>query len=297
MLKHHLEKLEHFVGSVKAGSIRSYSVSNNLSQPSVSKCIQNLETDLEVSLLVRNRSGIQVTQAGRRLFEYGDRILAEADRLGTALRSQSRLRISGKLIMGTYQSIAVYFVPSFFKFIQKEQQDLTMNLMSAPSDELVQALRTGKVDLIVSIDPPLLPEFYQITILHDTYSLYKPLKFQLPPEKSFIFTLPQAKDSRGKSVVKYLSDAKLGMRMSSCGDFESVKAMIEQGIGYGFLPDRVAKPLLDSGKIELAVSPKNLLHVGEHALVFSCRKHRATDVTITWIRDQLALMLSEKNQN
>ena len=70
------------------------------------------------------------------------------------LRSYGKLRLSGTLTMGTYNSIAVYFVPRFFKFIRQRQDDLSMNLVSAPSRDLLIALKAGDLDFIVSIDPP-----------------------------------------------------------------------------------------------------------------------------------------------
>lgn len=54
----HLEKLRHFLGVVKARSIRSYAITHRLSQPAVSTAVRILESDLEVTLLVRNRDGV-----------------------------------------------------------------------------------------------------------------------------------------------------------------------------------------------------------------------------------------------
>jgi len=71
----HLEKLVHFVGTARTGSIRGYAIAHSLSQPAIFKAIQNLETDLETALLVRNMDGVQLTQAGQKLFEFAEEFL------------------------------------------------------------------------------------------------------------------------------------------------------------------------------------------------------------------------------
>ena len=91
--------------------------------------------------------------------------------------------------------------------------------------------------------------------------------------------------------MEYLKDARNDDRLSSCGDFESAKAMAEQGVGYAMLPDRVARPSVEAGRIESVPSAKKLQQIGSHWVVFSCRKHRASDQAITWVLEQLVSML------
>lgn len=291
MLHNHLEKLQHFVGCVQAGSIRRYALGHDLSQPAVSKSIQILEAELEVSLFIRHREGLKLTRAGETLYDFAETTLAEAERIDRELRSYGQLRVSGTLTMGTYNSIAVYFIPRFFKFIREQQSDLSMNLITASSADLMNALKSGDADLIVSIDPPRSPGLFQVPIMQDTYSVYRRVGFKEPLQRSLLFTLPTAKDSNGKNLLAYVREAGLEERLSSCGDFESTKAMIENGVGYGLIPDRVARPSVDAGKIEVAPGVRKLQQIGAHWLVFSCRKHRAADKAIQWVLDQLVTML------
>ena|SRR5689334_23166589 len=57
------------------------------SQPSVTHHIQTLERELRVALLTRERfsKSIVLTEAGRRLFEYSERLLALADEAKAAV--------------------------------------------------------------------------------------------------------------------------------------------------------------------------------------------------------------------
>jgi len=196
--------------------------------------------------------------------------------------------------MGAYPSIAVYFVPRFFQFIRKAQADLTMSFFTGSSGELIKALLASKVDFIISIDPPQVPEFFHTEVFENTYSLYRRVGYPEKTANAPIFTLARALDSNGKSLLNYLKDAKLHKNIADCSDFESVKAMVEFGSGLGFMPDRVAAPLVLSGKIEKVSGASKLNGVGNHKVVFSCRKHRQADVAINWIRDQILLVLKSK---
>jgi DNA-binding transcriptional LysR family regulator len=294
MLIHHLEKLRHFSGSVKAGSIRSYSLANNLSQPSVSKSIQLLEEALESSLLVRSREGIELTSAGKLLFDFSESVHSNASQVEDEIRKAGQQKYQGVLTMGTYQSIAVYFVPKFFQFIQKTQGGIRLNLLTASSDELVKSVKSGKIDFIVSIDPPKSPDLSQIEIYKDTYSLYKKSGMQTNSSDTIIFTLSNAKDHEGRTLENFLKQSKLSKNISDCGDFESVKAMVEEGVGWAFMPERVAAPLLFRGLIEKVSQFPRLNSVGSHSIVFSCRKHRMSDRAMKWVSEQLISMMRSK---
>jgi DNA-binding transcriptional LysR family regulator len=291
MLTEHLEKLVHFSGVVRAGSIRSYATANRLSQPAISKCIRNLESDLEITLLVRDREGVALTQAGQELFTWSEAMLSSAKDLHEKIRERADLKLKGELKMGTYQSIAVYFVPRFFKFIQKEQEHLQLHFVSAPSADLITMLKAGKVDFVVSIDPPKSAELFQIKLFEDTYSLYQHATKSLKLKDSVIFTLPAAKDREGRSLESYLISSQLWSNTISCGDFEAAKALLEANAGFALLPERVALPLLEERKIEKVKGVPSLSRIGTHSVVFSCKAHRAADASMLWIANQLRLML------
>jgi DNA-binding transcriptional LysR family regulator len=291
MLTDHLEKLGHFCGVARAGSIRQYSISNSLSQPAISKAIQILETSLETTLFVREQQGVSLTQSGRDLLRWAEPMLAQASELEKRIRDKSGVRLRADLKMGTYQSIAVYFVPKFFNFIQREQEYLKLQFITASSQDLSSLLKTGKVDFIISIDPPNSSEIYSATLFRDTYSLYQHATSSHSPGNVRIFTLPSAKDSKGKSINSYVKSAGFAERIISCGDFEAAKAMLEADAGFSILPEQVARPLVEAKRAVKVISVPSLTNFGTHSVVFSCKAHRATDSAIKWIYDQLQLML------
>ncbi len=291
MLSDHLEKLHHFAGIVKAGSIRNYALQSNLSQSAMSKCIQILEGDLEATLLIRSRDGVKLTSAGRELFDFAEEVHSLGTRVEAKIKSNGNIVLGGKLVMGTYQSIAIYFIPKFFKFLQMEQKNLRLDLVCATSLELIKMVKSGKIDFAISIDPPASRDLFRIPIFKDTYSLYRKVGTKFSSVSSAIYTLPLACDENGKSLAKYIKNSGVTNQVIACGDFEVVKAMIESDIGYGLLPERVALTLLNAGKFEKVPGIRALQSIGPHNIMFCCRKQKEADSAIQWICNQLILML------
>jgi DNA-binding transcriptional LysR family regulator len=143
----------------------------------------------------------------------------------------------------------------------------------------------------VSVDPPSLSELSQTRIFEDYYSIYQKVGSAVSSGDASIFTLPWATDLTGRKLQEYLDKSPIKNRILSCGDFEAAKAMLENDVGFAFMPDRVASPLVLAGKIQKVLTWPSLNHIGKHWIVFSCRKHREADEAVIWMRDQLLRML------
>lgn len=70
-----LKQLEYFVHVAELGGFSKAALILNIAQPALSRQIRLLETDLRVSLLLRNGRGVVLTEAGKRLFDHSVGIL------------------------------------------------------------------------------------------------------------------------------------------------------------------------------------------------------------------------------
>jgi DNA-binding transcriptional LysR family regulator len=287
MLGDHLEKLKHFIGVAKAGSIRKYAIRYNLSQPAISKSIQILESALETSLMQRSRDGIRLTDSGQALYRWADSIYFQSEDVERRIRMESKQRLKGQVKLGTYLSISIYYIPHFFKHVQREQSDVHFTFLSYSSAKLVSELKAGKLDLIISIDPPARRELNHVKLYDDTYSLYRAIGGGAEARNAPIFTLSRAKDSDGRDMVHYLKNASLLQRAYFCSDFEVVKAMVENDAGLAILPDRVAAPLVNNQRIERSGLSPRLVEFGSHSVVLSCNRHRAADHLLRWTTERI----------
>ena len=93
-------QLEYFVAAGETGSITLASERINISQPSISTAISNLETELGVQLFIRHHAhGLSLTPAGRRLLIEAKTLLAQASHLYDVVSEVTDI-VRGQLSVG-----------------------------------------------------------------------------------------------------------------------------------------------------------------------------------------------------
>lgn len=85
-----------FVAAVQAGSLSAAAARINVPLPTLSRRIRQLEQELKVQLLERSARGIQLTDAGTRLYEHASRGLETLAEAEEAVRSD-QARLKGRL--------------------------------------------------------------------------------------------------------------------------------------------------------------------------------------------------------
>ncbi|TIP36087.1 MAG: LysR family transcriptional regulator, partial [Mesorhizobium sp.] len=76
-----IHDLEAFVAVVETGSIVGASARLNLTQPGVTRRVQNLEERLATPLLDRQSKPLKPTASGREAYEHGRRVLRSLEDL------------------------------------------------------------------------------------------------------------------------------------------------------------------------------------------------------------------------
>ena len=94
------------------GSLHKASEYLNISQPSLSVKIKNLEEALGFKLLNRSTKGIQLTAPGHKVYDYVQEIIRLTNQLQVSL-SNTDSAFEGVIRLGIYESIAKYFWPDF----------------------------------------------------------------------------------------------------------------------------------------------------------------------------------------
>ena len=76
-----LKQLQYFVVSVESGSFKKAADILYTTQPHISKSIKALETELDVQILERKARGVEVTEAGKKIYEYACNMLVDAAKI------------------------------------------------------------------------------------------------------------------------------------------------------------------------------------------------------------------------
>jgi DNA-binding transcriptional LysR family regulator len=139
--------LEAFVAVVETGSIVSASARLNLTQPGVTRRIQNLEERLGVALLDRQSKPLKPTSAGREAYEHGRRVLRSLDDLRAGVSPQGEVQGEFRLGILPYLSEAALTFP--LDRLRHAFPKLTLRLTSGWSTRLVEQVARSELDAAV----------------------------------------------------------------------------------------------------------------------------------------------------
>lgn len=215
-----------------------------ISQPAITKHIQELETMYQTRLFERMGNKILLTDAGRLLLEHCEKILEDYGRLEYEM-NLLRNEHTGELRLGASTTIAQYVLPPLLaRFIEKFPQ-VSLSLFSGNSSEVEKALQEHRIDLALvegntrqpnlKYTPFLQDELVAIVHTHSKWMDYDEI------------TLDELITALHKHNIK-LSDLTIRMHL---GSTESIKLFLENSECMGILSIRSINKELYSGKFKV----------------------------------------------
>ena len=144
-----------------------------VTQPALSMQIKELEDELQVSLIERRKSGIELTEQGEEIVRRGRTILASVRDLLDYAKHREKL-LTGGLKLGAIPSIAPYLLPTALPELQRRFPDLTLHLRETITETLVRELVSGELDVILIALPIVEPEIETLHLFDDKFVLTAP---------------------------------------------------------------------------------------------------------------------------
>ena len=136
--------LEAFLAVVDAGSIVTAAEKLHVTQPAVTRRIQNLERHLGVELLARPTKPLRPSPSGLTVYEMGRRVLSSVEDLRAAFRSSAEL--SGELRLGISPFIAETAMGPPLDALRAEFSRMKVQIVSGWSGALVDKVRSRQLD-------------------------------------------------------------------------------------------------------------------------------------------------------
>lgn len=117
-----------------------------LTQPAVTIQIQKLEADYETKLFDRVGKKIFLTESGKTLYSYAEKILALFAQAEEALIDTKEMK-SGKLTIGASTTVGSYYLPKIFEAFGKQYPDIEIQMNLANSHQVIEDVLALKRDL------------------------------------------------------------------------------------------------------------------------------------------------------
>jgi DNA-binding transcriptional LysR family regulator len=157
-LRFTLRQLEYFLAVAENGSIAAASEKVNVSSPSISTAIVQLEEEFGLQLFIRKHAhGLSLTQGGKQFTEQARNVLAEAIRLNT-LANDITGKVRGPLNVGCLLTFAQIILPQLRRRFVDKYTEVEFHQFQNTQIELFENLRKASLDIALTYDLNIPPD-------------------------------------------------------------------------------------------------------------------------------------------
>jgi len=235
----------------------------NLSQPSISYQVKELEETLGLPLLDRLGKRVRLTEAGHVLYGYARRMLDVLDEATVVIEEMRGIK-RGTLRVGASTTVGIYLLPAALGAFKKLHPGLVISLEIGTRARVQEQVLNSELDLAV-VGPALkVPELAVIPFLSDELVVIAPAGHPLAGKRGLTlkqvagepFVMREAASGSRWSLEK--AARKAGVRLNvamELGSNGAIKHAVESGLGLAVI-SRYACALEFSTKrlVELEVS-------------------------------------------
>lgn len=143
-----LRQLKYIVAVADSGRVGAAADLLNVSQPSLSAQLAEVEADLGVPLFMRGRSGAKITPEGEDIVRRARLILRDHEDLRASAKGGGIFQ--GRLRLGVLPSIGPYLLPEVVRRLHKEHPSFRLVVREESTRDLDEGLRSGRLDMIIS---------------------------------------------------------------------------------------------------------------------------------------------------
>lgn len=155
--------LKYFLAVAREGSITKAANFLHLTQPTLSRQLQNLEKELGQKLLIRGQHNVTLTPEGHILKQRAEEIIDLAKKTEQEFHS-IKDTISGTVYIGSGESYAIKNITDIMKEIQDQYGEIKFDLLSGNSDDITEKLEKGLLDFAVFIEPINVSKYNYLTL-------------------------------------------------------------------------------------------------------------------------------------
>ncbi len=229
-------KCSAFVTAVEEGSILAASKKLNYTSSGVNRMINSLEEELNVTLLNRSRSGVELTEIGWELLPLFKELIVYNDEVARVC-SQAQDTGHDMVSIGGYHEIIEFKLPPILNKLKLLYPNVQVNVFEAPHSVIMPQLRDREFDFAIiydQVDDDMLFE----PLYKEEIVLMRPKDGTVDPDEKFpvkdLESIPLI--SFGNSPVELANCIKeYGLELNICYSSLSIytlNKMVVSGLGF-----------------------------------------------------------------
>ncbi|NNM94375.1 MAG: LysR family transcriptional regulator [Bacteroidia bacterium] len=228
-----------------------------ITQPAVTKHIQELESELEVKLFERRGNKIALTQAGAILLFYAKEIKSIHNTLKFEL-SQLKGDSKGTLKIGASTTIAQYVIPSALAEFNRRYPHINLTVINGNTDYIGERLLKNEIDIGIVEGKPSNGDIKYSAFLPDELLLFtsgENKKYPKTIKISGLKTLPLVLREKGSGTLEIIDDVLRAHRINIAdlnvklylASTEGIKAYVKASVATGIVSRYAIEPELSAG--------------------------------------------------
>ncbi|MGO0985320.1 LysR family transcriptional regulator [Clostridioides difficile] len=295
-----LRVLRYFLAVAKEESITSAAQSLNVTQPTLSKQLMELEGELGKKLFLRGNRKITLTEDGLFLRKRAQEIIDLADKTTTYFNNDCD-DIRGTVYIGGGETDAMRFIAKTAKKLQREYPHIRYHLFSGNADDVRERLDKGLLDFGILIEPASMEKYDYIKLpVNDIWGLLMKKDCELAQKKTIY-----PEDLRGIPILTSRQTLVQNVISGWSGqDFETfnivatynlvynASLMVDEGLGYALCLDKLINTTGNSNLCFRPLEPRLEAHlniVWKKHQVFS----KATKIFLNKLQSEINSFVSQ----
>lgn len=266
------KRIETFYWAARLNSFTAAAAKLYATQSTVSMRIQELENEFGVKLFDRRLRTVRVTEAGRELMTYAERLLSLAQEMRERVAAPESLQ--GTIRLGVSEVVSITWLAQLVHRIHSEFPQVRVELEEALTLDLMAEFDEGRLDLVLAPYNFTRPDIVKVELGSVHFSWMVGQSLEVPDQLLSpldIQKLPIIALSKKSSHHRPIGDwfaaggAKI-WRMDTCKSMNVAAALAEKGLGITLLPNICYQEKIDSGKLRVVKAKPDFPRVEFHAM-------------------------------
>ncbi len=242
-----LRQLECFIAVAEELHFGRAAIRLHLSQPPLSRTIQQLETELGTRLLERTRRKVELSAAGAVFLDRARRILALAADAREETQRVTDGR-SGTLTLSFVGSAMYTILPRVLRQMRRRFPDITIRLHEMTSDQQVAALLDGSTQAAIIRPAIIHPQLESRVLLHEKMMVALPADHPLAGQETvsvrelsrdtFILFPRRTRRNLGNRILDLCAEAGFApAAVQEALEMQTGLGLVAGGLGVSIVPE------------------------------------------------------------
>lgn len=240
-----MQQVRYFVALAQTLNFTRAAEQCHVSQPALTRAIQQLEHELGGPLFRRERGNTHLSELGHMMRPYLDQLWAQAQAAKESARAYGKMS-EGTLRLGAMCTISPALAADLIARFSAAYPQVKVQIHDGGAPQMVEALEKGKLEIAIVGVPGDLPEsFHCLPIFEERFVVV------LPPNHRLVAHDPvRVADLDGETYVSrancevfdyvakdFAARGVLPRKVFSSTRDDWVQSMIKAGLGFGFFPE------------------------------------------------------------